>query len=692
MNKYSIFISSTIDDLYDARLGIDKELKATDIFTPVRVDDMPAIEDTSRHVCLKEVAAADAVVLIIQDRYGFIPEHNNPEKLSVTHLEYRHAKRLGKPVFAFFREGVDPESELNVFIQEVSDFDKGVLRKKWGSVEQLHNEVLRALLLWLARLARKTQNEKIREQVSRNLAFYPSITELSVFCDNGSNADESQNEWSNSLLEHLSINCEQRLLPTPRHQDCELGTSQPPILKLRIRAKAQKERLTIKLTLIVDNKESAFPFPIDIEVAKTFEGAQFAAQCSLALVLIAYDDWSSSIDEFLTASKSRNASNIVKFELIRVAAHISTINQGQKSTEVVQRILNLHTLDSPTVGAGIMALITAQLRLEHAQAWRALKEVEQLALELLLSALSQDQSSSEALYNLARQSLKYSGQVAITFYSELLRTNPSYDERWYFHRDLGLIYYNSKRYLDATRHYDQACHLKNNDSELLRFAGDAHYYQGYWANALIRYERAVKIEPIEVYFLDSKIAFSEAKISKGKDKDTGFRRRRNLSHLFSRVALKATNLKMHWLARPIFKIAKGICSMNFDTDRWLALYANRRCSYAEAIEHLKGSLTAVPEDPSARLNLVVNLLFQNEGQFNSDSRAHGKAAIFHGGPESLNQFRLRLINTVNRNELCKQFDEIFAMIKSEREEWIKRRQEVLKPEMFGEILHAEFRY
>ena len=68
-----------------------------------------------------------------------------------------------------------------------------------------------------------------------------------------------------------------------------------------------------------------------------------------------------------------------------------------------------------------------------------------------------------------------------------------------------------------------------------------------------------------------------------------------------------------------------------------------------------------------------------------------KIAIFHGGPETREQFKLRLINTEKKDQLIAIFDELFKTVEKEREDWVIRRREVLKPEKFGEIIHMEFR-
>ena len=695
MRRYRIFISSTIDDLQDARASLDEELTATHTFEAIRVENFPAVEEPSRTVCLEEVADADGLVLILGDRYGFVPETNNPENLSVTHLEYREAKRLGKPIFAFLREGVNPEPKLLDFISEISSFSEGVLRKKWDSTEQLKSEVLRALVYWLGRQARENPSPEMRQQFAEQMAQYPDLGKVPLFYDITDTSNGKLRNWLNAVVQQLSLECEQRLLPLP-HSLGELQEEPKSLsLVLRTRPSGVQGRLLITVSLVrkkgAENLKGPLPPAIELDAAQTPEGARFTAHTSLALVFITADDWSRSIDQLFTAAASRNATDSSRAHLLATAAYISAINLGQRSFEVVRQLLKLPRLDIQTVSAGIMALMAAILRLEHARARHALAVAERLTLRLLTLALSQDPAASETLYNLARQFMKHSSGMALKFYSELLRKDSSYDERWYFHRDLGLIYYGLNKYREAAHHYDLACHLKSNDSELFRFAGDAYYYWGYWAEALIRYEKAIQVEPIERYFLNEKIDFTRSRIHKRVDREPQFSRKRKVSHWISRMAVKAAESRMKWIGRPLFRIARKICDVNFDADKWLALYANRKGAYGEAITHLKSALAAVPEDPSVRLNLVVNMIFQSKGQFVGEALRQAEIAIFHGGPETRNQFRVRLTNTEKCDYLCEQFEEIFNAVKRKHDEWRERRREVLKPEKFGEAIHFEFR-
>ena len=55
------------------------------------VDSYLPDSDTVRDSCLEDVAACDLYVLIAGHRYGFQPPEDNPEGLSITHLEFRRA-------------------------------------------------------------------------------------------------------------------------------------------------------------------------------------------------------------------------------------------------------------------------------------------------------------------------------------------------------------------------------------------------------------------------------------------------------------------------------------------------------------------------------------------------------------------------------------------------------------------------
>jgi len=693
--RYRVFVSSTVDDLQAEREGVDEELSAAEIFEVVRVEKLPATGEPSRRVCLDEIARVDAIVLILGTRYGFIPEQNNPSGLSVTHLEYREGRRLAKPIFAFLRQDGTPEPALEKLIKEVSNFDEGVLRKTWRSIPELRQEVRRSVLFWLAREARIVRSHVEQDRVAAKLAQFPDVGELSVLFTSAEASSEGLEAWQEEFLKQLDVYCRRHLLPLPIRGVQSYASTARSALTLDMQPGSSAERLRVSIAMQRNEGVPVGEVPlvpsVKLEPLRNPEGARFVAKAALGLAFVGTDDVFRGIGQFFTAAEDPSGTARSRENLLDAAAHVSALNKGERSSDVVRRLLELPSLERSTVNAGILCLQAAQIRYENAGARHALVETERLALRLLSISLRRSQGAPELLYNLARQSLKHFPELGLAFYKQLLQSEPSYDERWYFHRDLGLLKYNAGRYRDAGRHYDQASHLKSHDSELWRFAGDAYYYSGKWAEALLRYEKAWEVEPMEECFLDLKVEFARARIRRGVAEEKRFALRRSLSQRFSDLGGSAAKAGLAWAAKPLFRIAKSLCVLNFDADNWLALYANRRRSYTDAIWHLKGALTAVPEDPSTRLNLVVNLIFRDSGEFGEEARTHARIAIFHGGPETRDRFRLRLANTHNREALCQKFAETFENVKREWEAWRERRLKVSAPERFSQVVHMEWR-
>jgi hypothetical protein len=67
----------------------------------VSMEDYTASDQRPLDKCLSDVADCDVYVGIFAHRYGFIPPHDNPEGLSITELEFRHAVKLKKKCLLF---------------------------------------------------------------------------------------------------------------------------------------------------------------------------------------------------------------------------------------------------------------------------------------------------------------------------------------------------------------------------------------------------------------------------------------------------------------------------------------------------------------------------------------------------------------------------------------------------------------
>src|SRR3954469_7652280 len=96
------FISSTSEDLADYRQSA-RDAALTARFHPEMMEYFTASGTRPPlEACLRKVAEADVVVVLVAHRYGWIPA-NQPRKeyKSITRLECEQASKDGKEVLAF---------------------------------------------------------------------------------------------------------------------------------------------------------------------------------------------------------------------------------------------------------------------------------------------------------------------------------------------------------------------------------------------------------------------------------------------------------------------------------------------------------------------------------------------------------------------------------------------------------------
>ena len=128
----TIYLSSTYEDLRDYRSAVFDALRKSG-YQVIAMEDYVATDKRPVKKCLEDVAKADIYVGLFGFRYGYVPppEHNNPEGLSITELEFREAERLGKHCLTFTVSEDAPWSPK--FIDSL----------KGGRINQLRDYVLR---------------------------------------------------------------------------------------------------------------------------------------------------------------------------------------------------------------------------------------------------------------------------------------------------------------------------------------------------------------------------------------------------------------------------------------------------------------------------------------------------------------------------------------------------------------------
>ena len=105
---YRVYISSTFRDLEDYRKAVYQLLSKLAPVKVIAMEDYVAADQRPTDKCLSDVESWVIYVGIIAWRYGYVPppEHN-PEQKSITELEFRKAKKLGKQCLLFV---LDPEA------------------------------------------------------------------------------------------------------------------------------------------------------------------------------------------------------------------------------------------------------------------------------------------------------------------------------------------------------------------------------------------------------------------------------------------------------------------------------------------------------------------------------------------------------------------------------------------------------
>jgi ATP-dependent DNA helicase RecG len=140
-----VFVSSVQKELEDERV-IVQNLINTDPFlsahtTPVLYEYEPASPDKALEGCLKALDSCDVYVLIVGSQYGTLFGD-----VSITHAEYRHAKKRSLPVLAFIKgdRSVKREEGTTALLSELEA--DGFKYKRFGNVIELQKEVRAALV------------------------------------------------------------------------------------------------------------------------------------------------------------------------------------------------------------------------------------------------------------------------------------------------------------------------------------------------------------------------------------------------------------------------------------------------------------------------------------------------------------------------------------------------------------------
>jgi hypothetical protein len=111
-----VFLSSTIYDLLDVRSELADLLRRLDVM-PLLSDDKLSdfrVQQSMNSIetCLVNVATADEFIIVLSERYGPSLSKAGYDDISATHLEYRRAVQLNKPVHMFVRDRLEADYSI----------------------------------------------------------------------------------------------------------------------------------------------------------------------------------------------------------------------------------------------------------------------------------------------------------------------------------------------------------------------------------------------------------------------------------------------------------------------------------------------------------------------------------------------------------------------------------------------------
>lgn len=184
--KQHVFVSSVQKELEDERVVIQNLLN-TDPFlsshcTPVLYEFEPASPDRDLEGCLKALDASQVYLLVAGSQYGRVIGD-----LSVTHLEYRHAKERGLPILIFIKGDRDVRRDAGTgrLLEEI-DAD-GFKYKRFGNVIDLQKEVRVALVKVLEECfgiaPSSDENEIARQTIEATSPFESQLTRRARWLD-----------------------------------------------------------------------------------------------------------------------------------------------------------------------------------------------------------------------------------------------------------------------------------------------------------------------------------------------------------------------------------------------------------------------------------------------------------------------------------------------------------------------------
>lgn len=170
-----VFVSSVIKGFEE-----DREAAANGITDvggeAIRIETFPSLSVSPRAACLDAIATADAIIVIIGPRPGFLA----PSGKYVVEEEWQYARTRSTPVYVFI-QNQELYADAERIASEVSEYVHGRFRRTFETPEELRAEVKSALSGISSRMTTPTDTTRLTQALTeRTQGGYETLVRLAI--------------------------------------------------------------------------------------------------------------------------------------------------------------------------------------------------------------------------------------------------------------------------------------------------------------------------------------------------------------------------------------------------------------------------------------------------------------------------------------------------------------------------------
>jgi len=143
---FRVMISSTVHDLEPERTAAADAVRSLHLDS-FRAETFGSLRGTPQAICASWAEKCEIFILIIGKRYGHIIESKG---ISIVEFEYEtaHAQDPEK-ILVYVKDGVKRDEQLEKFLEQLEDFERGHFRSVFTTPEELYENVQRDIEQWL---------------------------------------------------------------------------------------------------------------------------------------------------------------------------------------------------------------------------------------------------------------------------------------------------------------------------------------------------------------------------------------------------------------------------------------------------------------------------------------------------------------------------------------------------------------